>query len=126
LNKSNSLQPSLDNTEASRGNPHSLPDDSGEQAVYVTAAILASRRSISRQTVYNLMGSVLKEGVHYFRGFNGRPLFKWKAIVEFVESTCPSDHTKGSCSSISAIRIPVAANTARFPTLPKIENVSES
>jgi len=59
---------------------------SEEEAVYLTAAKLAIRLSTSRQTVYNLMGSVLKEGVHYFRGFNGRPLFKWKTIVELVEA----------------------------------------
>jgi hypothetical protein len=72
------------------------------------------------------MGSVLKEGIHYFRGLNGRPLFKWKAIVELVESTCPSDRTKGNSSSISAIRIPVTESIARFPTLPKIGNDSRS
>jgi hypothetical protein len=126
LSKSNVSVQAHNPDEFSKSTPSptfNLPED---EAVYLTAAKLAIRLSISRQTVYNLMGSVLKEGVHYFRGLNGRPLFKWKAIVELVESTCPSDHTKGSCSSISAIGIPVAENTVRFPTLPKIGNVSES
>jgi hypothetical protein len=126
MSKSNVSVQAHNPDEFSKSTPSAtfnLPED---EAVYLTAAKLAIRLSISRQTVYNLMGSVLKEGVHYFRGLNGRPLFKWKAIVELVESTCPSDRTKGSCSSISAIRIPVVENTVRFPTLPKIGNVSGS
>jgi hypothetical protein len=126
VNESQAHHQRQEDSDTSRANPHSVNDISGDQAVYVTAAILASRLSISRQTVYNLMGSVLKEGVHYFRGLNGRPLFKWETIVALVESPCPSDHTKGISSSISAIRIPAAENTVRFPTLPKIGNASGS
>ncbi len=100
-------------------------DSTPEEVVYVLAAKLANRLSISRQTVYNLVGSVFKERVHYFRGLNGRPLCKWQAVVELVESSCPSDYTKGNSSLISAIRVSGAASIARFPTLPKIRNDSD-
>ena len=40
-------------------------------------------------------------------------------LVGFVQPRIP-------LSGVVPLRIPVAANTARFPTLPKIGNVSES
>lgn len=49
---------------------------------------LCKRLSTARQTIYNKIGSgILVEGVHFFKPTGGKLLFKWSAMLEWVESS---------------------------------------
>ena len=66
-----------------------------QETEYLTIDDVAARLKVNRKTIVNRMSSgVYLEGVHYFRpaGTDRRgkawhcdPLFKWSAIVEWVE-----------------------------------------
>jgi len=72
---------------------------------YLTIDEVAARLKCSRRTVINRMASgVYREGIHYFRRKaeckNGRrthcdPLFKWSAIVAWVEAQPIGEQSNG-------------------------------
>jgi len=59
-----------------------------EDERFISLKELCQRLSVAKQTIYNKIGSgVIVEGVHFFKPTGGKLLFKWSAMLEWVEST---------------------------------------
>ena len=55
---------------------------------YLTIEEVAERLRLKPKTVQNKMGSgIFRKGVHYFSRPGIGPRFKWKAIVDWLESS---------------------------------------
>ena len=78
---------------------------------YLTIDDVAARLKCSRKTIVNRISSgIYREGVHYFRpegtDKNGKvwhcdPLFKWSAIVGWVEGQPPKENDTGGAIPMS-------------------------
>jgi hypothetical protein len=54
---------------------------------YLTIQELAARLKLSPKTIQNKMASgIFKKGIHYFRHEGLRPLFKWSAVIAWIET----------------------------------------
>ncbi|MFQ5479415.1 MAG: hypothetical protein ACE5E4_12470 [Candidatus Binatia bacterium] len=57
---------------------------------YLSTCELSELTPWSEQAIRTMVSrGVLKFGIHYFkpRGFNGRPIFSWRAIVDYIEGS---------------------------------------
>jgi hypothetical protein len=53
---------------------------------YLTITEVAGRLKVAPKTIRNRIASrVFREGIHYFRPEGSRTLFKWSAVVRWVE-----------------------------------------
>jgi hypothetical protein len=53
---------------------------------YLTITEVAGRLKVAPKTIRNRIASrVFREGVHYFRPEGSRTLFKWSAVVKWIE-----------------------------------------
>ena len=54
---------------------------------YLTIKEVAARLKVSPKTIQNKMAAgVFKKGIHYFSPEGSRPLFKWSAVVAWIEA----------------------------------------
>jgi predicted DNA-binding transcriptional regulator AlpA len=56
--------------------------------IYIGIKELCARLSVARQSIYNKINTgILIEGIHFFKPTGGKLLFKWSAMLEWVERT---------------------------------------
>jgi predicted DNA-binding transcriptional regulator AlpA len=54
--------------------------------IYIGIKELCARLSVARQSIYNKINTgILIEGIHFFKPTGGKLLFKWSAMLEWVE-----------------------------------------
>lgn len=69
-------------------------EESGIVRPYLYVEQLAEVTPWSQDAIRNMISrGVFTEGVHYFRprGPGSRPIFSWRAIVEYIEQRGPED-----------------------------------
>ncbi len=74
---------------------------------YLTINELAARLKYKPDTIREKMRTgIFTQGVHYFHRKGMRPLFKWGAVVEWIESE-DRQKNQGKGSSSSDFKIPM-------------------
>lgn len=58
-----------------------------EDVVFYGLKELCDKLSVARQSIYNQINNgILIEGIHFFKPTGGKLLFKWSAMLEWVEN----------------------------------------
>lgn len=94
-----------------------------ENIVFINLKELCDRLSMAQQSIYNKINTgIFIEGVHFFKPTGGKLLFKWAAMLEWVENKSENIPPINEIDDQQKVCTPVARKQQSTPQTEKQSN----
>lgn len=96
------------------------PQQATDDEIFIGLKELCQRLSVAKQSIYNQINTgILVEGLHFFKPTGGKLLFKWSAMLEWVESQGGKQPNKTTTASEESVHL----QSLNRPSPPKTHSI---